>query len=132
MGGINDGVYPETCGSVAWIRLMLVCRANRFVEFFLRLFVHFLAFAFELLQFDFDKRSRCRIATHDGIACRWPGEYETWVVSFAAHRVVTSAKTAAADDGNFRHHTVRHRVDHFCARANDAAPFGVFADHEPI
>src|SRR5262249_8329018 len=45
---------------------------------------------------------------------------------------MTSAETAAADNGNLWHNTVRHRVDHFCAGADDAAPFGVLADHEAV
>src|SRR5262249_14864633 len=54
------------------------------------------------------------------------------IVGFAAHGVVAGAKAAAADDADFRHHTVGHGVDHFCAGADDAVPFGVSADHEAV
>jgi len=54
------------------------------------------------------------------------------VVGFAAHGVVSGAEAAAANDGNLWDHTVRHRVHHFCARADDAAPLGVFANHEAV
>src|SRR3989454_12660554 len=45
---------------------------------------------------------------------------------------MAGAETAAADDGNFGHDAVGHGVDHFCARADDAAPLRLFADHEAV
>ena len=95
-------------------------------------FVDFFAFAFELFEFDFGKGAGSGVAAHDGVPRGGPSEDETRVKGFAAHGVIAGAETAAADDRNFRHYAVRHRINHFCAGADDAGPFGVFADHEAI
>ena len=89
-------------------------------------------FAFELLDFDFDERARGGFAAHHGVARRRPGENESRVVGLAAHGVVAGAEAAAADHGDFRHDAIGHGVDHFRARANDAAPLGFLADHEAV
>src|ERR1700688_2530594 len=111
---------------------MFVSGANGFVDFFFFLFVDFLAFAFQLLQFNFGQCGGGRVTAHHRVTGGGPGEHEARVVGFAAHGVVACAEAAAADDGNFGHHTVGDSVDHFCAGANDAAPFGVLADHEAV
>src|SRR5262245_16366129 len=111
---------------------MVVSGAGGFVEFFFGFFVYFLALAFELLQLDFYERTGGGFAAHDRIARCRPGENETRVVGFAAHGVVTCAEAAATNHRNLRHHGIGHRVDHFCAGADDAGPLGVFADHEAV
>ena len=45
---------------------------------------------------------------------------------------MSGAEAAAADHGDFGHDAVGDGVDHFCAGADDAAPLGVFADHEAV
>jgi len=45
---------------------------------------------------------------------------------------VACTETAAANDGNFRNDAIGNGVYHFCACADDAGPFGVFANHEAV
>jgi hypothetical protein len=49
-GRVNDGVYPQASGGVAWVGLMVIGSARGLVERLLFLFVYFFAFAFELLE----------------------------------------------------------------------------------
>src|SRR6266481_5432229 len=132
MGGIDDGVEPEAGGGVARVGLVVVGGFDGVEEFFFRLFVDLFAFALELLQFDFGVGVVCGFAAHDREFCRWPGEHETRVVGFAAHGVISGAEAAAENDRNFGDHAVGDRVDHLGAGADDAAPLGVFADHEAV
>src|SRR5262249_29681917 len=129
---INDGVDPKAGGGVARIGLVFVGGADGVVQILLLLFVDFFSGALKLLDFDFYKSARGGVAAHDGVTRGGPGKNEARVVGFAAHGVVTGAETAAADDGNLGYHGVGHRVDHFCASTDDAAPLGVLADHETV
>src|SRR6266849_4694057 len=132
MGGINDGVHPQAGGGVARIGLVFVGGADGFDQFFFLFFVYFFAFAFELLQFYFGECAGSGVAAHHRKARRGPGEHEARVVGFAAHGVISSAETAAANYRYFWHHAVCHSVHHFRAGADDAVPLGVFADHEAV
>src|SRR6266436_3103055 len=129
---IDDGVDPEAGGGVARVGLVFVGGADGIVQFFFLLLVDFFAFALELLQFDFDERAGGGVAAHHREARRRPGKHEARVVGFAAHGVISGAETSAANHGDFRDDTVRHGIYHFCARADDAAPFGVLADHKAV
>src|SRR5882724_4883774 len=132
VGGIDDGVDPEAGGGVARVGLVFVGSADGIVEFLFLFLVDFFAFAFELLQLDFDERAGSGIAAHHREARRRPGEHEARIVGFAAHGVVSGAEAAAANHGDLWYDAVRHGVYHFRAGANDAAPFGVFTDHEAV
>src|SRR2546426_5808967 len=132
VGGIDDGVDPEARGGIARIGLMFVSGADGFDQLFFLFFVDFFAFALELLQFYFGERAGCGVAAHHREARRGPGEHEARVVGFAAHGVISSAETAAANYRNLWHDAVRYGVYHFRAGADDAAPFRVFADHEAV
>ena len=111
---------------------MFVGGTDGIVQFLFLFFFDFFAFALELLQLDFDERAGGGVAAHHGEARRGPGKHEARIVGFAAHGVVSGAKTSAANHGDFRNNAVRHGVYHFRPGANDAAPFGVFANHEAV
>src|SRR2546426_8381940 len=132
VGGIDDGVDPEARGGIARIGLMFVSGADGFDQLFFLFFVDFFAFALELLQFYFGERAGCGVAAHHREARRGPGEHEARVVGFAAHGVISGAKTAAANYRYFWYHAVGDGVHHLCASANNAAPLRVFADHETV
>ena len=132
MRGIDDGVDPEARGGVARVGLLLVGRRTESTSSAADFFVEFLAFAFELLELDFDQRAGGGVAAHHRVTRRGPGKHEARIVGLAAHGVVAGAEAAAADHRNFRHHAIGHGVHHFRAGADDAAPFGFFADHEAV
>src|SRR5438046_8780352 len=111
---------------------MLVRGAHGFVELFLLLFVDLLALTLELFQLDLHERSGCGIAAHHRVARRGPRKNKSWIIGFATHGVMTGPKAAPANHGNLGDHAVRNGVDHLRASADDAAPFGVFADHESV
>ncbi len=85
-----------------------------------------------MLEFDFGESVGGSVSAHDGEFGGGPGKHEAGIVGLATHGVVARAKTAADDHGNFGDDAVGYGVDHFCAGADDAAPFGVFADHEAV
>src|SRR5256884_87140 len=58
--------------------------------------------------------------------------YEPGIIRFPAHRVMSGAEAATANHGNLGDHAVGHGIDHFRARADDAAPLGVLADHKAV
>src|SRR3984893_761177 len=132
MGGIDDGVDPKTSGGVARIGLVFVGGADGIVQFLFLFLVDFLAFALKLFQFDFDERAGCGVAAHHREARRGPRKHESRVIGFAAHGVISGAKTSAANHGDFWDDAVCHGVYHFCARSNNPAPFCVFADHKTV
>src|SRR3989441_3917027 len=132
LGGIEDRVHPEPGRGVTRVGLALVRRADGLVKFLFLLLAQLLAFALELLDLDFDERPRRGVAAHDRVARGGPGKNEARVIGLAAHRVVARAETPAEDHADFGHHAVRHRIHHLGARADDAAPFRLFADHKPI
>src|SRR5581483_5566931 len=132
VGGINDGVHPQAGGGVARVGLVFVGGAHGFVQFFLLLFIDLFAFALELLQLDFHERARGGIAAHHRITRGRPGKKETRVVRLPAHGVMARAEAAAANHRDLRDDGIGDRVHHLRARANDAAPFGILADHEAV
>src|SRR5262249_25411046 len=119
-------------GGVARIRLVFVRRADGVVEILSLLLVDFFASAFKLFEFHFNQGASGGIATHDSVACRRPGKDESWIVRLAAHRVMTGTEASTTNDADFRHHTIRYCIYHFCAGSNDPAPLGVFADHKAV
>lgn len=93
-------------------------------------FVDRLAFAFAGGFFDGGEDAGGLIGAHDGAFGAGPGEGEEGVESPAAHGVVSRAVGAAGDEDDFGDDGIGHGVDHFGAGADDAALFGVSADHE--
>ncbi len=85
-----------------------------------------------MLDFDFHQRAGGGISAHDRVFRGGPGEDEAWIESLAAHGVVSSAERSANNHHNLRHDGVRNRIHHFCARLDDAAPFGVAPNHEAV
>ena len=61
-----------------------------------------------------------------------PRKYKPRIVCFTAHSIVSRTERPAHDHRDLRYHGVRHRVHHFRARFNDAAPLGVASHHEPV
>ena len=111
---------------------MLVSGTHGFDQFLFLFFVDFFPFALELFQFYFGERAGRGVAAHYRESCRGPREHEARVVGFAAHGVISGTETAAANHRDFWNDAVCHRVHHFCASANDAAPLRVFSDHETV
>src|SRR5271154_6325235 len=110
MSRIDDCVDPEPCRGVARVSLVFICGADGLMQFLLVRVSELLAFAFELLDFDFDKRAGSGIAAHDRIPRGRPRKNEPWIVRFAAHRVVASPKAATANHRDFWDYAIRDGV----------------------
>src|SRR5213080_2070674 len=100
MGRIDNGIYPQPCCRVARIALVFIGCADGFVQFFLLLFIDFLAFALELFELDFHECAGRGIAAHHRVARRGPGKNEPGIIRFPAHRVMSGAEAATANHGN--------------------------------
>jgi len=132
VGGIDDGVDPEAGGGVARIGLVFVSGADGFDQFFLLFFVYFFAFAFELPSVLFSARV---------LAAASPLMTAKRAVG---HANMKRGRRLCRTWRNFRlrscrrklryfwNYAIRHRVYHFRACADDAAPFRVFADHKAV
>src|SRR4029077_12526287 len=71
-------------------------------------------------------------AAHHGESCRGPREHEARVVGFSAHGVIAGAEAAAANYRYFWNDAIGDGVHHFGAGADNAAPLGIFANHEAV
>src|SRR5260370_789570 len=119
---INNCINPQPRGGIARVCLLLVRRADGFVQFLFLLFVAVLAFALERLLLVFPRRPGGCTAAQPRVARRRPRKHKARVIGLPAHRVVARSESPAANHGNFWHHAVGHGVYHLCAGADDSAP----------